>query len=178
MKTIALVGGGVRSGKSTFALKLARERGARRVFVATGVVTDEGMRDRVVRHRSDRAADFETVEAPVALSPALGAIEADVVVVDCVTFWLSNMLVRGHAHDAILAEVDELGRVLRAAPFSSVLVTNEVGMSVHPETALGRAFQDLVGFAHQRLARTADEVYVAVLGSILRIHPSPVACIR
>jgi adenosylcobinamide kinase / adenosylcobinamide-phosphate guanylyltransferase len=176
---IALIGGGVRSGKSAFAIELAHGlAGApddKRVFVATARPSDEEMKARIERHRRDRHEAFETVEAPLGLEEALASLVArdrcDVVVVDCLTLWLSNLLVRGDPVDAILARVDGVVRVLRQRRFHAVLVTNEVGMSVHPPTALGRAFVEVCGFAHQRVARAADEVYLAVLGVVVQIRP-------
>src|SRR5262249_4329572 len=91
------------------------------------------------------------------------------------TLWLSNLLLRGDGETHILSQVDGLAAVVKEVPFHTVLVTNEVGMSVHPESALGRTFRDITGRAHQRLARGADEIYLAALGVIVRVHPGPVA---
>jgi adenosylcobinamide kinase/adenosylcobinamide-phosphate guanylyltransferase len=172
---IALIGGGVRSGKSQFALSLARRRGQRRVFIATAVPFDAEMRVRIDAHVIERGSDFETLEAPIELIAALrGVSGAEVVVIDCLTLWLSNLLLRDQTPERALSAVDELSRVIEARRFHTVVVTNEVGMGVVPETPLGRAFRDLAGRAHQRLARNADEVYLAVLGIMLRIRPGPV----
>lgn len=172
---IALVGGGARSGKSAFALALARSLGERRGFVATAEVRDDEMRARIERHRRERGVDFETIEEPLELVGALSAIrDVDVVVVDCLTLWLSNLLLRGEAPAGIEGQVEALRAGLAAAPFHTVLVTNEVGMGVVPETALGRAFRDVAGRAHQALAANADRLYLAVLGTVLRLKPGPV----
>jgi len=170
-----LIGGGVRSGKSAFALARARRLGRRRVFLATARALDAEMHDRIARHRAERGDDFTMIEEPLALVTTLGRLhDVDVVVVDCLTLWLSNLLWRGDDEAAILAQVDALAGTLRQAPFTSLLVTNEVGMGVHPETTLGRTFRDLAGRAHQRLARDAAEVYFAALGMLLRLRPAPV----
>jgi adenosylcobinamide kinase/adenosylcobinamide-phosphate guanylyltransferase len=172
---IALVGGGVRSGKSAFALARARRLGPRRTFVATAQAFDGEMRARIVQHRDERGAEFHTVEEPLALPEALRALrDVDVVVIDCLTLWLSNQLLADPALPPILRRVDELVAVLGQRVFHAVIVTNEVGMGVVPPSALGRAFRDVCGLAHQRLTRIADEIHVAVLGAILRIHPAPV----
>lgn len=174
--TIALVGGGARSGKSDFALALARVRGPRRVFVATGQAFDDEMRERIAAHVRTRGPDFRTVEEPLALADCLRELrDVDVVVVDCLTLWLSNLLLRDEPLAAIAARVGDLAHVLERSPFHAILVTNEVGMGVVPESALGRAFRDAVGATHQRLAEVADEIYLAILGSVLRIRPAPVA---
>ncbi|HUI28098.1 MAG TPA: bifunctional adenosylcobinamide kinase/adenosylcobinamide-phosphate guanylyltransferase [Candidatus Kryptonia bacterium] len=170
-----LIGGGVRSGKSAFALSLARRIGPRRVLIATAQALDAEMGERIARHRIERGEGFDTIEAPLDLAETLrGVRDADVAVVDCLTLWMSNLLLRGDAEPAILAQVDELVATLVAARFTSILVTNEVGMGVHPETALGRAFRDVVGRAHQRLARDAGAIYFAALGVLLRLRPAPV----
>jgi adenosylcobinamide kinase/adenosylcobinamide-phosphate guanylyltransferase len=172
---VVLVGGGVRSGKSSFALARARAIGARRLFLATARAYDAEMEDRIARHRAERAGEFETVEVPIELPEAIGALSGrDVAVVDCLTLWLSNLLIDGTAAAVIEARVEALARALRAPACPVVLVTNEVGMGVHPETSLGRSFRDLAGRAHQRLAREADELYLAALGTILRLRPGPV----
>lgn len=175
-RRIVLVGGGARSGKSAFALVRARELGARRLFVATARSYDGEMVERIARHRADRAGAFETVEEPVHVPEVVaGASSHDVAVVDCITLWLSNLLVDGIAPEEIERRVDDLAAALAGARCSVVLVTNEVGMGVHPETALGRTFRDLAGRAHQRLARAADEIHLAVLGVIVRLKPGPIA---
>jgi adenosylcobinamide kinase/adenosylcobinamide-phosphate guanylyltransferase len=172
---VALVGGGARSGKSAFALAHARRLGPRRAFLATAQALDDEMRDRIARHRDERGGTFLTIEEPRALPRALAALEGvDVVVVDCLTLWLSNLLVAGLAPGPIQEQVEALAEVLAARRFGAVLVTNEVGMGIVPETPLGRAFRDLTGFAHQRLARMADEIYLAAVGVVLRVHPAPV----
>lgn len=178
---LVLVGGGVRSGKSTFALSLARVREGRRAFVATAQPLDEEMRARIAAHRAERADDFATVEAPLDLPGALRSLAADppaVVVVDCLTLWLSNLLLRGDGPEAIGREVERLAAALAACPFHAVLVTNEVGMGVVPESALGRAFRDVAGRAHQALAQRADRIFLAALGCILRLRPAPVTLVR
>jgi adenosylcobinamide kinase/adenosylcobinamide-phosphate guanylyltransferase len=174
-----LVGGGVRSGKSAFALFRAEQLGSRRVFVATAELRaelrDDEMRARVLRHQEERAGRYRSVEAPRELSQALRAIEdADVVVVDCLTLWLSNLLLDGLEKSAIEARVRELCEVLQARQRHTVLVSNEVGLGIVPENALARAFRDLAGTTHQWLGRVADEVYVGVFGQLLRLKPGPV----
>ncbi len=169
---IILVGGGVRSGKSSFAVELAQDLGSRRAFVATARPSDDEMRTRIDRHRRDRQNAFTTIEEPLALADALASLDAcDVVVVDCLTHWLSNLLVREDPVERILEQVDGVVAVLASRRFHAVLVTNEVGMSIHPPTALGRAFVEVSGWAHQRIARSADEIYLAVLGTVIQIRP-------
>jgi len=170
-----LIGGGARSGKSALALRFGRALGQRRAFVATARADDDEMRARIERHRNERLGEFETVEAPLELASALRELDAfDVVIVDCVTHWVSNLLLSGLEADAILKKVDGVVEALAGRRGHAVLVTNEVGMSIHPPTPLGRAFVELAGWANQRLARGSDEVYFAVMGAVLPIRESPI----
>ena len=172
-RKILLIGGGVRSGKSSFAVELGLRLGERRAFIATATRSDDEMKARIDRHQLDRRDAFTTIEEPRALADALEALaEHDVVVVDCLTHWLSNLLLEKLPQEDILKQVDRVVAVLQKRAFHAVLVTNEVGMSIHPPTALGRAFVEICGFAHQRFARAADEVHLAVLGTTLRIKPA------
>ena len=178
-RRIALIGGGTRSGKSRFAVELALRLGTRRAFIATATVSDAEMRARIERHKLDRGSAFDTVEEPIALAGALESLAGyDVVVVDCVTHWVSNLLLRKLRHEDILAEVDRVTSVLRGRRSHVVLVTNEVGMSIHPTTDLGRSFVEVVGFSHQRLAAVADDVYMAVLGMVTSLQPVALAPIE
>jgi adenosylcobinamide kinase/adenosylcobinamide-phosphate guanylyltransferase len=171
---IVLIGGGVRSGKSSFAIELAQRLGERRAFVATARPSDDEMKARIERHQHDRSGAFDTIEEPTDLESALASLGSyDVVVVDCLTHWLSNLLLRQDPVDRILEQVDGAIRVLARRHFHAVLVTNEVGMSIHPPTALGRAFVEVSGWAHQRFARAADEIHLAVVGTVIRIKPGP-----
>jgi len=170
---IVLIGGGTRSGKSALALCFGRQLGQRRAFVATARALDDEMRARIERHQREREGAFDTAEAPRALAATVRSLAAyDVVVVDCVTHWLSNLLLEDLTTDAILHDIDAFIETVAAARHHTVLVTNEVGMSVHPETPLGRTFVDLAGFANQRLARASDEVYFAVMGTFLPVRRS------
>jgi adenosylcobinamide kinase/adenosylcobinamide-phosphate guanylyltransferase len=178
VSTLILVGGGARSGKSAFALARASELGARRAFVATAQAFDAEMRARIAAHVAERGDAFRTYEAPHALPEALAEIDADVIVVDCLTLWLSNLLLQDRTSDQVAAEVERLAAVLERRRTNVVLVTNEVGMGIVPDNALARTFRDVAGRAHQRLAALADEIHFAALGVLLRLHPEPVTVTR
>ena len=127
------------------------------------------------RHRDERGDAFGTIEEPLDLEGALRrAAGYDVVVIDCLTLWLSNLLVRGASEGEVAARVTALADDLVRASFHSIVVTNEVGMGVVPESALGRAFRDVTGRAHQALAACADEIYAGALGVLLRLRPGPI----
>jgi adenosylcobinamide kinase/adenosylcobinamide-phosphate guanylyltransferase len=169
---IALIGGGARSGKSAFALRRALALGQHRAFIATGQAYDDEMRRRIHAHIEERGEDFRTVEAPIDLVPALQGLEhADAVVIDCLTLWLTNLMLSDLPEKAILEQVDALATELQRRRFHTLLVTNEVGMGLVPETPLGRAFRDLAGRAHQRLAAVSDDLYLAVLGTVVKLQP-------
>lgn len=167
-----LVGGGARSGKSAFALELAERLGTERVFLATAQARDSEMEQRIGRHKRERADRFSTIEEPRRIADALAtAPEGGVVVVDCITLWLSNLMLDGLSDDALEREVDQLLATLRRSSSRCIAVTNEVGSGVVPESPLGRRFRDCAGRANQRLAAQADRVYLASLGCILQIKP-------
>ncbi len=173
-KRIVFIGGGTRSGKSAFALALARRLGRRRLFLATAQASDDEMCERIARHRRERGDDFQTIEEPLAVAQAIERhADREVVLLDCLTLWLSNLLLQGNDTQAILQRVEELTAVLARRSLHAVVVSNEVGLGIVPETPLGRTFRDVAGLAHQRISAAADEVYFAVLGTMLRIKPSP-----
>ncbi len=163
-----LVLGGARSGKSRHAQRLAEARAGRHVFVATAQAFDGEMRDRIARHRDDRDSRWHTVEAPLALAEAIGASDgADVVMlVDCLTLWVSNLLLGDHdidgATDALVAAVD-------AASARIVFVSNEVGYGIVPDNALARRFRDVAGILNQRVAAVVDRVDLVAAGLPLRL---------
>jgi adenosylcobinamide kinase/adenosylcobinamide-phosphate guanylyltransferase len=173
---LILIGGGARSGKSRFAITRAQAFGGRRLFVATAERSDDEMRDRIARHQADRAtAGFDTLEEPRALPEALAADRThDVILVDCLTIWISNLLVGGATADVVQERIGALVEVLARRRAHVVIVSNEVGMGLVPDTPLGRVFRDLTGGAHQRLAEIADELHLAAMGVVLRLRPGPV----
>jgi len=173
---IILIGGGVRSGKSRFALERAEQLAEDRVCIATAEVRDDEMRQRVEGHRAERGPGWATREVPVEIATELrSAPSGSVVLVDCLTLWLSNLLC---ADEDIASRFGELESALAETSADCVLVTNEVGMGIVPENALARRFRDEAGRLHQRLARTCDEVHFAALGCILRLRPAPLEVVR
>lgn len=177
---VLLVGGGARSGKSDLALRLADTLGSRPIFVATAQAWDEEMQDRIQRHQDDRPPRFRTVEAPLGVPEAIAAPgPGDVLVVDCLTLWLTNELLsqgddgaagEAHAH----SRVEALVEALASPPLPTILVTNEVGLGIVPMGALSRAFRDVAGRCHRKVAARADRVYFGAMGMLLRLKPGPV----
>lgn len=174
MGRLIFVGGGARSGKSALALRRAEAIGPRRVFLATAQAFDGEMTDRIQRHQAERAGSYRTIEEPHAVPEAVRALtDCDVLLLDCITLWLSNLL--GAGADDIQARVAALIAAIQAAPFDTVVVSNEVGLGIVPMNALARRFRDETGWAHQALSAAADEVYFGALGMMLRLKPGPVA---
>ena len=163
-----LVLGGARAGKSAYAQARAAELGDRVAYVATAEARDAEMAARIAHHRAARPPGWATIEAPLAVGEAVAQLEgkADVVVVDCLTLWVANLLERDPAlaDEALLAEAGRLAVPGARRATSLVLVSNEVGGGVHPETALGRRFRDALGLVNQLMAGVADEVVLLVAG--------------
>jgi adenosylcobinamide kinase / adenosylcobinamide-phosphate guanylyltransferase len=168
-----LVIGGCRSGKSRHALSLAEAAGPRRIFVATCVPRDDEMRDRVARHRQERSAAWRTLEIPVELAGAIDAhgASADVMLIDCLTLWLNNLLMETEDGDRLRQHIDRLAEAVRRAPGSLVLVSNEVGAGIVPENRLARLYRDLAGWTNQAVAAVCDRVVWTVAGIPVTIKP-------
>ncbi|MFN4143488.1 bifunctional adenosylcobinamide kinase/adenosylcobinamide-phosphate guanylyltransferase [Aestuariivirga sp.] len=166
MSRLTLVLGGARSGKSRFAEGLASGIPGPRTYIATAEAFDDEMRQRIALHRAQRAgAGWETVEAP--LDPAAVLRSATgFVLLDCVTVWLGNLMHHGRE---VREEVAGLCAALAETPARVVLVSNEVGLSIVPENAMARRFRDEQGFANQKLAEVAGEVFFVAAGLPLRL---------
>jgi adenosylcobinamide kinase / adenosylcobinamide-phosphate guanylyltransferase len=167
-----LVLGGARSGKSRQALALAEADGRTRVFVATAQAHDDEMRDRIARHRAQREAGWRTCEAPLDLPGAIREESAPdrVVVVDCLTLWLSNVMLAGQEPGEA---TEALVRATAEAAGPLILVSNEVGQGIVPSTPLGRAFRDAQGRLNQEIAAVCDAVILVVAGCPTLIKPRP-----
>lgn len=174
-KQLVLILGGARGGKSSFAQHLAKNIGGDVLFLATAQAGDDEMAERIARHKASRPATWRTVEEPLELAAALKTktATANVVLVDCLTLWLNNMLLReGGALEAeILEEVDRILSVYLNGTASCILVSGEVGMGLVPPYPLGRSFRDILGLVNQKLARRADKVFLMVAGIPLELKP-------
>ena len=173
-----LVLGGARSGKTSFAERLAMRLGETPAYLATAEALDREMRDRVDTHRRQRAGRFETIEAPLEVTDAI--IKAskihDVVLVDCLTLWITNLL---HAGADVAGVIEELAVALVQIKRTRViLVSNEVGLGIVPDNALARSFRDLAGSAHQRLGEICEDVYFVAAGLPLVLKGSQPPALR
>ena len=172
---ITLILGGARSGKSSYAHRLAEETGKSVTFIATAQALDEEMSTRIQKHRVERPANWETLEIPFDIASHVQQIKSNVVILDCITLLVSNLLMQFVKDDlvdespfthAIQKEVDELIATLRVRKQKQdwMIVSNEVGLGLVPPYQMGRVYRDWLGWANQRLAREADQVIFMVAG--------------
>ena len=169
MKKIIFITGGQRSGKSRYAQELALQKSATPVYLATSRAWDDDFRKRIGKHQSDRGPMWRNIEEEKHLAAHLFA-ENDVVLVDCVTLWLTNIFHdNGYDVEKALGEAKTEWDAFTAMNFTLIVVSNELGMSLHSETEAGRKFTDLQGWMNQYIAKTATEAYLMVSGIGVRI---------
>jgi adenosylcobinamide kinase/adenosylcobinamide-phosphate guanylyltransferase len=167
LKKNVFIIGGCRSGKSSYALEKAQQvSGAKKVFIATCIPYDDEMQLRVTRHQQERSRHWHTVEAPVRLPEAIeeAGPEAGILLVDCLTLWINNLLMENYTSEHILKQVLSLTRAVESAACPVILVSNEVGTGIVPENKLARLYRDLVGSTNQAVAQCVDQVVWVVAG--------------
>jgi len=162
-RQIVLITGGARSGKSRFALELASFRG-KKIFVATATASDEEMRQRIESHRKERSSDWFTIEQPIDVSRVVAENPENLMLIDCLTLWVSNLMMHGRNDEEIQKEVQQLCECLLARRDLTILITNEVGFGIVPDNELARRFRDLSGMMNQLFAAEADAVILMVSG--------------
>ena len=167
---VTLITGGGRSGKSSYALKLAQSY-KNKVFIATAEAFDDEMAERISRHQEERGNTFKTIEEPVLLAEALAGVSPgiQVAVIDCITVWLGNLMHHLKIDEKNCVPVDRFLKVLASPPCDVVIVTNEVGMGLIPADAMSRAYRDLAGAVNQKIAAVADAVFLVVSGIPFKI---------
>ncbi|MBA7619821.1 Bifunctional adenosylcobalamin biosynthesis protein CobU [subsurface metagenome] len=180
-KQCILILGGARSGKSCFASEVALRLGGKVLFVATGEALDEEMRQRIEEHKKDRPSNWRCVEVPTGVGKRIREEidDAQVVIVDCLTLLVSNVLGQcgddpervstEFVPDRLAIEIEELIGCINNSAATFILVSNEVGMGLVPESRLGRLYRDLLGKVNQILAERADRVYFMFSGMPLRV---------
>ena len=186
---ITLVIGGCRSGKSRFALDAADQikndqiktdpiktdpvKGGRKIFLATSVPRDPEMDKRVATHQAERGQDWQTIEEPMMIHETIeqASKTADVILLDCLTLWTSNLLFAEYGEAKIGEAVDLLVTALKKSPCPVFLVSNEVGYGIVPENSLARQFRDYAGLVNQKIAAMADRVILTVAGIEVPIKP-------
>jgi adenosylcobinamide kinase/adenosylcobinamide-phosphate guanylyltransferase len=171
MSKSIFISGGARSGKSRLAERLAEGFGAPLCYIATGRPGDTEMVERIAAHRARRGEQWNTVEEPVNLTKVLRTADGRfrAVLIDCITLWLTNLLLNHEDAGYALDEVRKLAGLLPELKTPLILVSNEVGMGIVPENPLARTFRDLAGRANEILAAATDEVYVTFSGIPLKL---------
>ena len=184
MGRLTFILGGARSGKSTYAERLARQQSGRVLYIATAQALDEEMAGRIRQHRSQRPPNWQTLEAPSGVAAALQSLpgpQPDLVLLDCLTLLVSNLLLQACPADGepdaqtaevpVRAEIESLLAAIQSSPADWIVVSNEVGMGLVPPYPLGRIYRDLLGWANQQMAATADEVLLMVAGLPWKLTP-------
>jgi adenosylcobinamide kinase/adenosylcobinamide-phosphate guanylyltransferase len=174
---VIFVTGGARSGKSNFAQKLANGIQGNKVFVATAEALDEEMKARIASHQKERPSGWDTIEEAKQLSMVLNNCDGkyEVILIDCVTIWISNLLVNSSFSDQeIENELKILTDSCKSINATVIIVSNEVGSGIVPDNKLSRVYRDIAGKANQEIARIADEVYLVVAGISLAIKSTSV----
>lgn len=170
--SLTFLTGGARSGKSAIAVRRAARSDLTVVFVATGQARDEEMTDRISRHRAERPAGWDTVEAPVDLVAAVSALPAErCVVIDCLSLWVSNLMEHGDDEATTVGRAEALGRWAAAYPGSVLVVTNEVGLGIVPMHPMSRDYRDRLGRVNAILSRHAHRAQLVVAGRTLTLDP-------
>lgn len=174
---LVFVIGGSRSGKSKFALDRANALHGRKVYIATAEALDDEMKERIERHKKERSREWDTIEEPLEIASTIKSLRShyNVMLLDCITLWLGNLLTKGQTDNAYaMKAIEEFLEVVKSFKDSIVsdlnplchliIVSNEVGMGIVPDNELSRRFRDMAGLLNQRVAEVADEVYMVVAG--------------
>ncbi len=179
---VVFVIGGARSGKSRFAMELAKKENRKVVYIATAQVQDEEMKLRVRKHLKSRPRDWKTVEEPYDLPRAIKNLKGKdkIVIIDCMTLYISNILLKlydenkqpksiNRISNQVLGEMENVVRAINGSMHTFIIVSNEVGMSIVPENRLARLFRDIQGESNQVISKNADSVYMVVAGIATKI---------
>ncbi|MDD4979935.1 MAG: bifunctional adenosylcobinamide kinase/adenosylcobinamide-phosphate guanylyltransferase [Candidatus Omnitrophica bacterium] len=171
MAKIIFITGGARSGKSAYALELAKKGKRKVAFIATCQALDKEMAKRINLHKKNRPRNWQTFEEPVNISKLLYKIikKFPLILLDCLTLLVSNLILKGLREPAIYEEINKVLSELKKSRASAIIVSNEVGLGIVPKNKLGRDFRDIAGKINQFVARESDEVFFMVAGIPLKI---------
>jgi adenosylcobinamide kinase/adenosylcobinamide-phosphate guanylyltransferase len=168
---LIFITGGARSGKSAFAEELAQGLIGKRAYIATAQALDAEMAAKIEKHRKDRGAAWDTFEEPLAVDELLVKLGRthEIVLLDCLTLWLSNVMAHVQGDGAVVARAEELVKAVKAFGGTCIVVSNEVGLGIVPDNPLARQFRDFAGMLNQKVARVADDVYFTAAGIPMKI---------
>jgi adenosylcobinamide kinase / adenosylcobinamide-phosphate guanylyltransferase len=164
--------GGARSGKSALAVRMAQEWSAPVTYIATAEASDEDMARRIARHRAERP-QWPVVEEPIELARVLGANPSAGLVIDCLNLWVANLLRRGVEEDVLVSEAGAVAELAASRAPPAVVVSNEVGLGVHPASEQGRRFRDVLGRVNATWAAAAERSFLVVAGRTRELRPAP-----
>ena len=167
--SLTVILGGARSGKSAFAVETAKKHGGEVIYVATAPESDKDMADRIARHRSERPSDWTTIEEQIDLAGALDGAGDALVIIDCLTLWISNLMWRDHTDDQIHDIAARAARQASERSAPTIAISNEVGMGIHPDTALGRRYRDVLGRVNQLWVATSSSSLLLVAGRAIEL---------
>ncbi|MFA5271408.1 MAG: bifunctional adenosylcobinamide kinase/adenosylcobinamide-phosphate guanylyltransferase [Candidatus Omnitrophota bacterium] len=172
MNKIIFILGGARSGKSTFAIKLAKDSGKKKIaFIATGQALDEEMEKRIMLHKRVRPVNFKTFEEPCDVEVLLKKITGkfDLIIIDCLTLFVSNLLLKKYKEEEIYKKMGDILTLLNKINAKTIIISNEVGLGIVPASKLGRDFRDIAGKVNQLTVQQAKNVFFMVSGIPWRI---------
>lgn len=171
MRKIIFITGPVRSGKSNLAVEIAKKTKKQVVFLATCKPADREMQIRVQKHQESRPKSWQTIEEDLRICSVLEKANSKdkTIIIDCITLWVSNLLMCGLNEECLLREVDNFTDTLKKTKSTVIIVSNEVGWGIVPENKLSRFFRDIIGIAHQKISRISDEVHLVVCGIPTRL---------
>jgi adenosylcobinamide kinase / adenosylcobinamide-phosphate guanylyltransferase len=168
---ITFITGGARSGKSAFAEKVAASIDGKRAYLATAQALDAEMVSRIEHHRKRRGNAWDTFEEPLAVGELLNKLSGryNVILLDCLTLWLSNVMAHTDGDDEVFRQAGLLVEAVKNVKGTCIIVSNEVGLGIVPDNPLARRFRDLAGFVNQQMAQASDEAYLLTSGIPMKI---------
>ena len=171
MSEFIFILGGARSGKSAYALNLAKEKSRKVLYIATAEAGDSEMKSRISKHKASRPRYWKTIEEPLDLIAALKKHKHkyEVIIIDCLTLYLSNLMHKGLTQGAVIKIIKDAAAYIKAMRESVVVISNEVGLGIVPENKLAREFRDIAGLANQIMAKAADEAVFIQAGIPLKL---------
>ena len=170
MRCVRLLVGGVRSGKSNYAVEIAKNSFKKISFLATSEALDSEMQQRIEKHKKSRPKEWETIEENINITSTFNSIgDDDLLIVDCLGLWISNLMMKDYGEDKIKKEIEKLVDEVNKINFEIIFVSNEVGMGIVPDSYSGRIFRDHLGLLNQAIAKIADEVIFMLAGIPVKI---------